>query len=57
MEIPVEIDFREQEGEILKVFPDDRVFAAEKAGFVQPLGVANDVLVVVEQLRDGEPWA
>ena len=57
MEIPVEIDFREQKGEILKVFPDDRVFDAEKAGFVQPLGVANDVLVVVEQLRDGEPWA
>ena len=57
IEIPVEIDFREQEGEILKVFPDDRVFAAEKAGFVQPLGVADDVLVVVEQLRGGEPCA
>ena len=48
-EVAVEVDFGEEQRQVLEVLPDDRLLAARDAPLVQPLRVLDDVLVVLEQ--------
>src|SRR5690606_16388587 len=47
--VPVEIDLREQQGQVLEVLPDNRLFAAHYPALVEAQGVPHDVLVVFEK--------
>jgi hypothetical protein len=48
-EIAIEVDFREQQRQVLEVLPDDRLLAARDPALVEPLRVLDDVLVVLQQ--------
>ena len=52
-EVAVEVDLGEEQAEILKILPPDRLGPAGADG----LGVADDVLVVCEQNIAGELFA
>ena len=49
MKITVKIDFSEEQGEILKILPDNRLLATRDTPLVQPLRMANNILVVLQQ--------
>src|SRR5690606_7463712 len=49
-EVAVEVNFREQQRQVLEVLPDDRFFAPGDAPVVEVLRDRNDGLVVLQQL-------
>ena len=53
-EVAVQVDLAEEEGQVLEVLPDDRFFAPGDPPFVQPLGMLDDVLVVLQKQFGGQ---
>ena len=48
-EIAVKIDLGKKQGEILKVFPDNRLLPACDTPFIEPHGVADNILIIFQQ--------
>src|SRR5208337_3011599 len=53
-EVAVQVDFGEEQRQVLEILPDDRVIAARDAALVQPLSVPDNVLVVLQQQLGGQ---
>ena len=48
-EIPVKIDLGKKQGEILKILPDNRLLPACDTPFIEPHGVADNILIIFQQ--------
>lgn len=49
VEVAVEIYFREQQRQVLKILPDNRALAARQSPLVQALRVPDDILIVFQK--------